>query len=302
MPQFSTAFPIAGATGSSTSVTVDYLLANPDVLAADVVDIAAEEFWVTSFFDMGLRTTNGSVLIETASSDIDTDLYPVDDVERVTELVENPLIQGSRLTVTSIPIEEWGAAFIVSERMKRRGQLRAVTRLTTQLSNAMTRKMEQRGIAALDAALTAASRVTPAPQPLATINAKTYDAKTNNDWVLDSFVIAQTGAANAQRGANYNTVVINNNTKLKLGRALGHTNVEAAFATIDLKLETSVQVADGEAYIGEAGQFGGFAWELDPRVIVGDYDRTVKGYYVDGESAYVPYIDDVTRVEKITTL
>lgn len=159
MPTFSTAFPIAGATASGTTVTVDYLLSNPDVLAADVVDIAAEEFWVASFFDMGLRTDNGSVLIEVASSDIDTDLYPTDDVERVTDLVENPLIQGARLTATSIPIEEWGAAFIVSERMRRRNQLRPVTRLTTQLANAMTRKMEQRGIAALDTALAAASRV-----------------------------------------------------------------------------------------------------------------------------------------------
>lgn len=302
MPVFSTAYPLAGPSASNTTVTVDYLLANPDVLAADVVDIAAEEFWVTSFFDMGLRTLNGSVLIEQAVSDIDTDLYPTDDVERTTDLTENPLIQGGRTTATSIPIEEWGAAFIVSERMRRRNQLRPVTRLQTQLANAMTRKMEQRGIAALDAALTAASRVTAAAQSLATINAKTYDAKTNNDWVLDSFQVARTGAANAQRGANYNTVVFNNNTLLKFGRALGFTNVTAAFNSIGLTPKTSVQIADGVAYIGEAGQFGGFAWELDPQIIVGDYDRSVKGYYVDGESAYVPYIDDVQRVEKLTGL
>jgi hypothetical protein len=302
MPVNSTGFPIAGPSTSGSTYTVDYYLSNPDVLAADLVDIAREEFWVTSVFDMGLRTDNGAIVVETAVTDVDTDLYPTDDVEMLAPLAEPPLIQGARPDIARYLIETWGAGYPVAEEIRRRNQTRTLTRSQTQLANALTRKMEQRGISELDTALAGASRVTAAAVSSATINAKTYDTKTNNDWILDPFNVAITGTVTAQRGVNYDTALIGPATRLRYGRALGFQNVDAAFASIGLTLRTSVAIADGVGYVCEAGQFGGFGWELDPTVRVGDYDRSIRGYYVDGEAAFRPYIDNVFAAEKLTGL
>lgn len=303
MPANSATYPLQGATTSSTQLTVDYLLNTPKVIARDFVNIAREQLWVGEVFDMGVSTDSGAVVVEKAIADINTDLYLTRGIERVTPLAEPNIVEGDRGVLDNYQIETWAAGYPISVEARRRNDVRLFNRQQLQLAQSMQLLMHLRGVTELQAAATANSRVVAAPQTLDTINAKTYNSKTNQDSVLESFLIAQTSANAEERGVVYDTALISTADNLKFGRALGFTGgVADAFASIGLKVIVSNRVTTGTAFLVQSKRFGGFAWELQPTIHVGDYDRSIRGYWVDGEAAFVPYVDDPFAVYQVTTL
>ena len=298
----STAFPI-GVPGvqDGTKLSVDVLLNRPQVIAQDLANILNQGFWISDVFDMAGSTDSGSVAVEKPNT-VASDLYLTRDVERTEPLAEAPILNADRGEIEVLPVETWTGKYVISKEARRRNDIRQFNNNQQKLANTMERKLHIRGVDVIDAAATTYSRAVAAPQTLTTAIGVAGSSKKDTDTVFAAWAIGQSSAIGEERGVEYDTVLLNQAESLKIGYAIGFNNVKDAFASLGLNAIISPRVPAGTSYMLAAKKFGGFAWEQQPTVEVSDYQTRFRGWEVEGEAAFVPYVDNPYAIYKITTL
>jgi hypothetical protein len=147
--------PLSAPTISTTTFTVDFLLDNPTRVTRMVADLVMRNFFLDKVFTMGGEVTGGAVLYDQATT---IDVYTDRDVERVQPGAEFPIVTGARIAPLVAAVEKFGGKFPVTDEAKRRNETSRVVNQMRRLANTITRKMQQRGISELEAAITASSR------------------------------------------------------------------------------------------------------------------------------------------------
>lgn len=151
--------PLTAPTVSGTTLTIDFYLNNPTRVTRDIADLVMANFFLDKVFDTGGAVTGGAVLYDQASV---LDVYTDRDVERVQPGAEGPIVTGARIAPLVAAVEKFMGKFPVTDEAKRRNDASRVTNQMRRLANTLTRKMQQRGIAELEAAISAFSRTTAA--------------------------------------------------------------------------------------------------------------------------------------------
>lgn len=150
MPADAVTFPLTGPTVSGTTVTVDFLLNNPTRVTRIVADLVMMNFYLDRIFASGGDVQGGAVLYDQATL---LDNFTDRDVERIEPGDEAPIVSGVRTAPRTAQVEKFGGKFPVTDEARRRNNLSRVNNMMRRLSNTIVRKMHQRGLVELAAAI-----------------------------------------------------------------------------------------------------------------------------------------------------
>ena len=196
--------PLGPPTVSGTQVTVDFLLNNPTRVTRVIADLVMRNFFLDRVFATGGDVQGGAVLYDQPTY---LDVYTNRDVEQISPGNEFPILTGVRVAPLVAVVQKFGGKFPVTDEARRRNNIGRVTNQMRRVANTIVRKMNQRGIAEMNAVVAATSRTftsiswgtattqslttaTPASRPLATLAAARHEAEMNEaGYVYDTMII-----------------------------------------------------------------------------------------------------------------
>jgi hypothetical protein len=199
--------PLSAPTVSGTTVTVDFLLNNPTRVTRIVADLVMSNFFLNRVFATGGDVQGGAVLYDQPTY---LDVYTDRDVERVAPGAEFPILTGVRVAPLVAQVEKFGGKFPVTDEARRRNNISRVTNQMRRVANTIVRKMNQRGIAELNAVVTATGRTA---SSISWSNATTLSMTTSTPATRPGRTFAQAllEAEMNEAGYTYNTAIVHPN-------------------------------------------------------------------------------------------
>lgn len=155
MAEENVTYPLGAPSVSGNTFTADFLLANPTRVTRAIRDITLQRFFVDRIFAQAGDITGGAVIYEQATSN---ELFAARDVQRVEPGREFPEITFDRGAPRTAQVEKLGGKFAVTDEAIRRNQDGRVRRAVEQVANTIQRKIQQRALAELAAAVTEHAR------------------------------------------------------------------------------------------------------------------------------------------------
>lgn len=198
--------PLSAPTISTTTYTIDFLLQQPTRVNRTLANLVMANFFLDKVFQMGGDVQGGAVLYDQASV---IDVYTDRDAERVQPGAEFPIVTGARIAPLVAAVEKFGAKFPVTDEAKRRNDPSRITNQMRRMANTIVRKMQQRGIAELEAAITAYSRTQAAG---VTWKVSAEEALLNRKPINSPVVVilkAIEGLENLEMGYTFDTLIVN---------------------------------------------------------------------------------------------
>jgi hypothetical protein len=267
-----TFYPLAGPTVSGTTYTVDFLLNNPTRVNRVVNDLTLTNFFLDQVFSMpGNGVEGGAVLYEQATQNW---TYLDRDVERIEPGREAPIVKSSRPTILTAQVEKFGGKFPTTAEARRRNDVGAFNRELQKLANTIVRKMHQRGLAELAAAVATYSRTASGVSWLDAIGL-TMTTQAPNLGAAYDLAKARQESENNELGYTYDTLIVNPQERVSLdafypgrGGAPGLNDVLNAYGIRNL-ISTPRKTA-GTAYLVAAGQVGEIRLEEPLRTTTAD--------------------------------
>lgn len=240
-----TSHPLGPPVVSGTSITVEAMLRTPTRITRMVMDLTAERFIADRIFSGGGGVTGGAVVYDVAT---ENELYLNRDVEAIAPAGEFPLIISDQLTPAVAEVEKWGAKTFVTDEARDRNDTAGFVKLMRQLANTFVRKLNQRAVATLDAALLSGSRTVQGN------NWSIYDPETDAPQLSPAFDFgrAEMQATNEEMGIDYNLWLINPAETLQLTAIYGPTLTGPGFPSF----YSSPRVKAGTAYVVAERQVG----------------------------------------------
>jgi hypothetical protein len=188
-----------------TEMTVDFLLNNPTVVTRIVADLTMRNFFLDRIFGSGGEVEGGAVLYDQANF---LDTYLNRDVERITPGAEAPIVSGVRTAPLVAQVEKFGGKFPTVDEARRRNRQSTYNNNLRRLANTIVRKMNQRGMAELAAAITAYSR-TGSGVSWADALALTMTTRTAAMMPMRDISAAQKALENLEMDVEYDTLIVN---------------------------------------------------------------------------------------------
>ena len=148
-------YPALVPTVSGRTVTIDFLLEDPKRVTAQLSNLLLQRFIIDRIFAPAGDITGGAVIYDQVTSN---QLYAARDVQRVEPGQEFPQITFEGITPLTAQVEKFGGKFDVTDESRRRNRSGPVVRALTQLANTISRKIQQRALVELAAAVTTHSR------------------------------------------------------------------------------------------------------------------------------------------------
>jgi hypothetical protein len=244
--------PLAPPTVVGTTYTVDFALQNvTSVVTPMIMDLTLQRFFVDRVFANAGGVTGGAVLYNEVEGN---DLYAERDVQRIPPGGEFPIITFQRRVPKVAPVEKWGGKFAITWEARDRNNVSEFTNAVRQLANTIVRKINQRGVEALEAAITAGSR---------TVTGKNWStvvtggsAQSNHTlWPANDFGKAAMMAEQDELGINYSLWILNPQEYANLVSIYGN-DLNAVLQGFGISLYVTNRVAAGTAYVVAEGQVG----------------------------------------------
>jgi hypothetical protein len=150
-----TTHPLGPPMVSGNTITVETMLQQPTRVTRMIMDITQERFVADRLFASGGGVTGGAVIYDEAQ---ENELYTNRDVEQISPAAEFPLVTSEQLAPKVAEVEKWGGKTFVTDEARDRNDTAGFTKLMRQLANTITRKLNQRAIAEVNAAIADGSR------------------------------------------------------------------------------------------------------------------------------------------------
>lgn len=211
--------PLSAPTISGTTVTVDVLLNAPTRVTRIVNDLVMSNFFLNRVFAVGGDVQGGAVIYDQPTY---LDVYTARDVERVSPGSEFPILTGVRIAPLVAQVEKFGGKFPVTNEARRRNNMSVVTNQLRRVANTIVRKMNQRGIAELNAVVAATSRTASSISWSAALTTSLTTA-TPATRPARTFAQALLEAELNEAGYSYNTCIIHPNEAETLRSVYGDT-------------------------------------------------------------------------------
>lgn len=144
--------PLGPPTLNGNLITVDTMLQQPTRITKMLMDLTLQRFVLDRIFSTGGGVTGGAVVYDVATTNM---LYLARDVERVAPGAEFPQVTSERLAPQIAPVEKWGGKFYYTDEAKDRNDVALFVNETRKLANTIVRKLNQRAIEVLEAAIAA---------------------------------------------------------------------------------------------------------------------------------------------------
>lgn len=262
-------YPLGAPTVSGTTVTVDVLLNQPTRITRVVNDIVASHWFLDRIFTRGGEVQGGALLYDRVTT---VDTYSDRDVERIEPGMEAPIVTGARQPPRVATVEKYGGKFPVPEEARDRNMLSAITNATRQLANTIVRKMHQRGLAEIAAAITEHSR-TGAGLSWGDALALTETTRAANLEPAYDFAQVQEANENNELGYVYDTIIVNPRQATQLRTFYSGRDGRASLSTVlgDMGITDMISTPRktiDSAYVLASGQVGEMRLEKPLRTVV----------------------------------
>ena len=143
--------PLGPPVVSGNTVTVDSMLKQPTRVTRMIMDLSLQKFIADRVFSSAGGVQGGAVIYDQATQN---ELYTDRDVQRVAPAAEFPLVTAPRLVPKLAEVEKWGGKVFITDEAKDRNDSASFTNKVRQLTNTIIRKINQRSVEVLTAAIT----------------------------------------------------------------------------------------------------------------------------------------------------
>lgn len=293
-------YPLGPPTVSGNLITVDTALQQPTRITRMIMDLTLQRFFVDRVFASEGGVTGGAVVFDQATLN---DLYidPSRDVERVEPGAEFPQVTTTRPAPQVALVEKWGGKFDYTDEAADRNDVALFTNSVRKLANTIVRKINQRGVEVLEAAITAqggASNTT--GTNWSTVVTAGSTTSSNQLWPAADFAKAQLIADQRELGVTYDLWIVNPVQRNALAVAYGD-RLDGVLASNGISMFATNRVANGTAYAVAAGQVGGMRVE-QPLATEVWRDEGKQKRWVQSSVRPVMYVTDPFSVLKFTGL
>jgi len=236
-----TSHPLGPPTISGPNITVETMLAQPTRITRMVMDITRERFIADRLFASGGGVTGGAVVYDEAQAN---EKYTNRDVEQIAVASEFPLVTAEQLAPKVAEVEKWGGKTFISDEARDRNDGAGFTKLMRQLANTITRKLNQRAVAEVNAALADGSR------NVVGNNWSTYNPETSAPQLSPAYDFgrAQMQAEQEEMGITFNLWIVNPQEALQLtaiyGPGLAAPGIPTIYSTPRQQAGTALAVAE----------------------------------------------------------
>lgn len=290
------AHPLLAPVITGSDITVDLMLQDPTRVTRMLADLTLQRFIVDRIFPNAGGVTGGAVVYD--QQDLN-ELYADRDVERVEPLAEFPLISTSRKAPKPAEVEKWGGKVVISDEARTRNNGVMFTNQLRQLANTITRKVNQRAVAELEASIAATGQVMTGRNWNAIITAGT-SASNNDAYPARDFAIAQLTADEDELGVTFDLWIMNPAQLAQLRIVYGD-RLQAVLQSYGLDVYASNRVAPGTAYAVASGQVGEMRLEKPLGTEIWR-EPGIEGTYVQASVRPVMYVTNPYSVLKVTGL
>jgi hypothetical protein len=245
------AHPLGPPTMSGTTYSVDLALQQPTRVTRTVMDLTLQRFFADRVFTNSGGVTGGAVVYDVV---LTNDIYLERDIGRVAPGGEFPIVTSLRRAPQVAAVEKWGGKFFVTDEARDRNDVSVYTRHIRQLANTIVRKINQRAVEVLNAAVTANSR-TATGHSWGSVITTGSSATNANAWPAADFAAAQYQAEVEEMGVVYDLWVLNPAQYLSLATIYGNFLGEL-LDSLGLSVFVTNRVAAGTAFAVAEGQVG----------------------------------------------
>lgn len=244
--------PTFDSTG--TQITVDVALQQPSqVITPLILDLTLEKFFVDKVFTNGGGVTGGAVVYNEVATG---DWYADRDVQEIAPGEEFPVITFHRRGRKVALVRKWGGKFPITWEARDRNNAVELTNAIRQLSNTIVRKINQAGVAILDAYVTANSR-TVTGNNWATVVTVGAAASNHTLWPAHDFGKADMIAEQEEMGMDYSLWIMNPQEYANLVSIYGTTGgLRAILDAYNIDIFVTNRVPAGTAYVVAPGMLG----------------------------------------------
>ena len=209
-----TTHPLGPPTTVGTSITVDTMLQQPTRVTRMIMDLTQERFVADRLFASGGGVTGGAVVYDEAQ---ENEMYLNRDIEQFSPAAEFQLVTSERLAPKVAEVEKWGGKTFVTDEARDRNDTAGFTKLMRQLANTVTRKLNQRAIAEVNAAIADGSR------DVVGNDWSSYNPETDTPQLSPAYDFgrAQMQAETEEMGIEYNLWIVNPQEALALTAIYG---------------------------------------------------------------------------------
>lgn len=144
--------PLGPPALSGNTITIDMLLKQPTRITKILMDLTLQRFIADRIFTNAGGVTGGAVVFDQAT---ENELYLDRDVERVEPGDEFPVVTSQRRAPSIARVEKWGGKYYYTDEAKDRNDEATFQNELRKLANTIVRKINQRAVEVLEAAITA---------------------------------------------------------------------------------------------------------------------------------------------------
>jgi hypothetical protein len=294
--------PLAPPTfdGTGTQITVDVALNNPStVITPLVIDITAQRFFVDRVFTNGGGVSGGAVIYNEVAGG---DYYAERDVQEIAPGEEFPVITFQRRGRNVALVHKYGGKYAVTWEARDRNNVTEFTNATRQLGNTLVRKINQFGVAILDAYVTANSRSV-SGRNWSTVVTVGSSASNHTLWPTNDFANWAKIASQEEMGINYSLVILNPQEYANLTSIYGSVAaLNEILAAFGLDIFVTNRVAAGTAYVIAPGMLGEMRIEDPLRTRTWEDPDGIEQTWIQTGVRFLMFANNPFAVLKVTGL
>lgn len=249
-------YPFGAPTISGNLVTVDTMLDQPTRITRYLSDLSLQNLFVNRIFSTPGGVTGGGLVYDQLTAN---ELYTGRDVQNVEPGAEFPIVDNTRSTPQFAPVEKFGGKFFITDEARDRNDQTSFRNKSNQLANTIVRKVNTKGIAALDAAVTAFSQ-TATGNSWSAYQPQGSSASLPSASPAADFAKAQLAADVSELGVQFNLWIVNPAQMASLHTIYG-TGLAGLLSDNNITIIPTNRVAAGTAYVTEEGMAGELRYE-----------------------------------------
>jgi hypothetical protein len=291
------AHPLGPPTVTGATITVDSALKSPTRVTRTLMDLTLQRFFADRVFTNAGGVTGGAVIYDEL---IANDLYADRDIERVAPGDEFPLVTTSRRAPKVAEVEKWGGKFFVTVEARDRNDISVFTRNVRLISNTIVRKINQRAVEVLEAAVQASPNRVVTGVSWGSVITAGSGASNSTVWPGYDFAKAQVQAETEELGQVYDLWILNPAEYLQLARIYGPA-LDALLASLGISIFVTNRVTAGTAYVVAQGQPGQMRVE-QPLATEQWYEEGTQRYWTQSSVRPLMFVDNRFAVLKFQGL
>jgi len=289
-------YPLGPPTISGTTYTVDWALQQPTRVTRTLMDLTLQRFFADRVFTNAGGVTGGAVIYDVLQVN---ELYLTRDLEMIAPGTEFPMLTSQRRAPQVAAVEKWGGKFFMTVEERDRNDISVYTRQIRQLANTIVRKINQRAVDVLSAAVTTYSRTTTGNNWSTVVT--TGSSATNAPlWPGADFAHVTEIAETEELGYTYNLWLMNPQEYFHLATVYGNFLTDL-LASTGYDVFVTNRVPAGTAYVVAEGQVGQMRVE-QPLMTESWYEEDTQRYWTQSSVRPVFFVDQPHAVISVTGL